>query len=304
MAKKSGVTKHDLEAAEFLRLGGRKVPAGLAAKAREAMTKSMLRKKPEAGTNLLMQGAILYGELKGASPIAVDDPANRTTLDEILRLHKQIAGKKLAFPKVTPARGRLSTAISGAAVPPFDSAGSTPFPFANFLPIIGNPTLTGTANENGQISASAVTSYTEGSAGGEFAQVGIYFSPPMNGRLTISASPTYSFEWATNSLNTSSVWALGFLQLYISGVDGQGVTQEQNEDSQIIFNEAQYGQVNFNFQFGLQQSLSTSLDVTPSLLYLCYVAVLAEVWGAGWPGSLAVAMMSATVPSISYEFLG
>jgi hypothetical protein len=76
--KKKGMTKYDLDIAEFLRLGGRKIPAGVAAKARAA-TKSMLLKETELRDRTRMEGAKLYGELKGGSPIAVDDPANRKT---------------------------------------------------------------------------------------------------------------------------------------------------------------------------------------------------------------------------------
>ncbi|HEV3278529.1 MAG TPA: hypothetical protein VG860_17055, partial [Terriglobia bacterium] len=224
MAKKGGMAKHDLEVAEFLRLGGRKIPAGLAAKARAAAMKSTLPKKPGAGTDLRVQGAKLYGELKGASPIAVDDPANRGPLEAILRLHKKVASKKLAFPVVLPGGGPVSVVFSGPLGPPFDFADSALIlginPNGTFE--VGNPTRLGTANVNGQISASAVTPETGESAGGELAQVGSYFCPPGPGTLTISASPTYSFEFLTNSLNTAPVYAEGWIELIISGVDEQG----------------------------------------------------------------------------------
>jgi hypothetical protein len=53
----------------------------------------------------------------------------------------------------------------------------------------------------------------------------------------------------------------------------------------------------------VKKSLSASLQVTPSLVYLCFVEVFAFALGMGWPGSLATAMASATVPSISYGFV-
>jgi hypothetical protein len=308
MAKKGGMAKHDLEVAEFLRLGGRKIPAGLAAKARAAAMKSTLPKKPGAGTDLRVQGAKLYGELKGASPIAVDDPANRGPLEAILRLHKKVASKKLAFPVVLPGGGPVSVVFSGPLGPPFDFADSALIlginPNGTFE--VGNPTRLGTANVNGQISASAVTPETGESAGGELAQVGSYFCPPGPGTLTISASPTYSFEFLTNSLNTAPVYAEGWIELIISGVDEQGdqVWAENLYGVDPLFYGYQSGQIQSGFQFGVQESVSASLAVTPSFLYSCYVRVTVEVAGEGWPGSLAVAMVSATVPSISYEFVG
>jgi hypothetical protein len=122
MAKKSGATEHDLEIAKFLRLGGRKIPARFTAKARAAM-KSMLLQKLDAGTDLRIQGARLYGDLNGKSAIAVDDPRNRETLDAILRLHRKFANKKVPFPKVSPQFGAFppgTISFSGTVVPPFE----------------------------------------------------------------------------------------------------------------------------------------------------------------------------------------
>jgi hypothetical protein len=304
VAKKSGMTKHDLQIGEFLRLGGMKIPAGLAAKARATMTKSMLLKKPEAGTDLRMEGAKLYSQLKGVSSIAVDDPANRETLDTILRLHRRVASKKLAFPRVAPGRGWVSTVFSGTLVPPFDFAFSLPSPPpGGMLPIIGNPG-SGTANVNGQISASAVTSETGTSVGGESAYVGIYFHPAGPGTLTISATPTYTYEWMTNSVPDVGGLAKGTLLLGVLGVNDQGDYLSPIEDVEYLFYEFTFGQFHYGGQPGAQQSLSVTLHTTPSFVYMCYVAAYVWVLGEGWPGSLAVSMVSATVPSISYEFAG
>ncbi len=67
------------------------------------------------------------------------------------------------------------------------------------------------------------------------------------------------------------------------------------------------GQVNLDFGFDITGSLSVSLQVTPGQVYLCFVDVDAHAVGDGWMGipnnqSMATAMLSATVPSISYEF--
>ncbi len=300
MAKKSGATKQDLRVMEFLRLGGTKIPAGFASKA-AAATKSMLRKKLDAGIVLRKQGAKLYSELKGASTVGVNDPANKKALDGLLSWHKKIAGKKLPFPKVpVGVGGFFPGSISGTIVPPFDFADSIPALLAN----VSNPTLSVSASVNGQISASAVTSQTPGfNGGGEYARVGIFFHPMTQGTLTISASPTYSFEWSTNSLNTSYVTSSGDVGLTIYGMNDLAQILATAGADYELWEELATGQINFDFGFNVKKSLSASLDVTPSLVYLCFVEVEAAVVGMGWPGSLATAMASATVPSISYEFV-
>jgi hypothetical protein len=299
MAKKSRATAEQKRVLEFLRMGGMKVPAGFASKAAD-VTRTRLQQKMEAGGAMQKPGAKFFGQLKGPSMIAVNDPANKKALDGLLNWHKKLGAKKLSFPKVPSHVGDfVPGAISGTIVPPFDFADTIPALLAN----VSDPTLAVSANRNGQISASAVSSQTKGFNGGsEYARVGIFFHPMTEGTLTISASPTYSFQWSTNSLNTTFVQSSGDVGLTVYGM---------NEFAQILatggglyesWQEMDTGQINFNFGFDVQKPLSVSLNVTPSLIYLCFVEVFAFVAGMGWPGSLATAIASATVPSISYSF--
>jgi hypothetical protein len=310
MPKKRGMTQHDWELAEFLRLGGGKIPAGVAAKAKAAV--SMPLKKRDAGIELQMQGAKLYGELKGGSPTAVDDPANRETLEAILRLHKKAARTKVPFPKIAAVPAWVSTILSGTVTPPFqfaytDSSIIThpriPLQHGQQPPIDVNPIMSATASANGQISVSVASSEAGVSDGIEQATVGMYFRPQIPGTLTISARPTYSFAWATNSLKYPAVLAIGSIALGISGEVAGGKFLE-TADTVQVFSESTPEQVQFDVQSDVQKSLSASLNVTHPNLFYCYVSVAVRAWGMGWPGSLAVAMMSATVPSISYEFSG
>jgi hypothetical protein len=315
MAKTKHTSKHDLAIAQLLRLGG-KIPAGLAAKAKAA-TESMLLNRLETGVDLQMQAAKLYGKL-GRS-IDVDDPANRKTLAAILKLHAKTASKKLAFPKAAPAYGGISTVFSGTVLPPYEFTNAMPYPFAPSEPVtLGNPIESATASANGQISASVVTSRTPGpdtSAGQEFAQVGFSYLAPGPGTLTLTATPTYSYEFLTNSLGQSPVTAVGYIELNIIPMSQQGQFPYANPQAQSLFFQGPLAQITFGAKFGVQASLSASLFLTPGVMYLCFAAVSAGALGSGWPGpnwpgyygaqgSLALAMVSAIVPSISYSFAG
>jgi hypothetical protein len=297
MAKKSNVTKHNLEIAEFLRTGGRKIPAGLAAKAK-AETRSMLLRKWAAGAEMQIQGAKLYRELEDEAPIAVDDPTKRKTLDAILRLHRRVASKKLPIPKAAPARFPVSSIFSGTMFPPFAIDSVSHLDSAN----ITKPKVQCSANENGQISASVVTSEKSGfNHGSALALVQFPLNSPGPGTLTISASPTYSFEWSANWLDRYYVLSRGEVALAIIGATPVDATVQEDYvtwHSNLLTPPPQFG-----FQFGVQQSLSVSLYASSSVFCNCYLAVSVEAAGIGWPGSLAVAMASATVPSISYEFV-
>ena len=300
MPKKSRSSKPVSNVGDLLRLAGEPIPKGFATKTVDA-TKSMLRKKLEDGSALRKQAATLYGGLRGASAIAVDDPANNRALDGLLGLHTKIAGRKLTFPKVpVEVGGFFPGTISGAIVPPFDFADTIPTLLAN----VTNPTLSASANVNGQISASAVASQSPGFNGGsEYARVGFFFHPMTTGTLTIVASPTYSFQWSTNSLNTSLVTSFGSVGLTIYGMDDMAHILASAGANYELWNEQDTGQIKLDFGFDVKKSLSVSLQVTHTLVYLCFVDVDAHVVGMGWPGSLATSMASATVPSIRYEFV-
>jgi hypothetical protein len=122
------------------------------------------------------------------------------------------------------------------------------------------------------------------------------------GTLRISASPGYSFQWSTNSLNTTLVRSAGTMMLAIFGMNQSGRILSSAGELFEQWDENKSGQINFDFALDVQKSLSGSLNVTRSLIYLCFVSVHVHVIGMGWPGSLATAMASATVPSISFAF--
>jgi hypothetical protein len=299
MAKTSRAMTQQRKVLDLLRLGGMKIPAGFASKAAE-VTRTRLQQRMDAGSAIQKPGAKFVGQLKGPSMVAINDPANKKALDGLLSWHKKVAAKKLSFPKVPAGVGDFVPGrISGTLVPPFDFADTIPALLAN----VSNPTLAASANRAGQISASAVSSQAKGFNGGsEYSRVGIFFHPMTQGTLTISASPTYSFQWSTNSLNTTFVTSSGSVGLTIYGMNEFAQIPASAGSLYESWQEMDSGQINLNFGFDVQKPLSVSLNVGPSLIYLCFVEVFAFAAGMGWPGSLATAMASATVPSISYSF--
>jgi hypothetical protein len=303
MANNRGATtKQNLQMEEFWRLGGKKIPAGFAKKA-AAASKELRQKRFSAETGMRRQAAKLYGKLEG-SPAGVNDPANKKALEESLSFHKKLAGKKLALPKVPPGIGGIwPGTISGTIVPPFEFADSFPTVLAG-----PTPTMAVSASISGQLSASVAT-VENGlfNGGSEYARVGFYFHPTVSGILTVSASPTYSFSWSTNSLGPSFVDSSGSVGLTIAGMNELAEISASTGANYTSWQELATGQVNLGFGFDITGSQSVSLEVTPSLVYLCFVEVDAHAAGDGWMGiqnnqSLATAMAAATVPSISYEF--
>jgi hypothetical protein len=243
-----------------------------------------------------------------ARPGAVSPEAGRAQ-ESLLEKHKRLAKQKIAAPKVLGGLGGvLPGQITVTVVPPFDYDVIIPTVLAG-----PEPTLEGTSNKNtGQMSLSAITATQRGFNGGSmYTTVGVYFHPLSNGTLTLRAAPTYSFQWWTNSLDaTDLVRSFGHLGLTVYGVDV--AAQTIGETGTIVstaantffsWDETQTDQVHFDFDFDVQAPvLSTQLDVSHSLVYLLFVDADVHVEGVGWPGSLAGAKLSVSVPYLTYDF--
>lgn len=292
MTKNGDMVQHDREIADSLRLSGRKIPADLGAKVETAI-KSMLLKKRDTDIERRIQRA----KRNGGSSSAVDAPANQETLNENLLLHKSVMNAEVQFPRAAPANGGVWI-LRGTMAPPFDIAFATPQAF--FGGPWGNPVTSGSASPNGQISASVATGISDGlNAGREIAVVGFHFYPPGPGTLRIWASPSYSFAWKINSTNNEDIFDIGSISLSIGNLNADGEFDPVAEDFQNVYFKTGTGS---NQESDVQKSLAISLDVKPGMVNSCFVYLDVAAM-APWPWSLAWSMMSATVPSIGYEFV-
>lgn len=229
-------------------------------------------------------------------------------MDGLLGIHQKLAKQKLAAPRVHGGLGGiLPGRITVNVAPPFDYDIVIPTVLA------GNDAIReASADRNtGKMSVSAITSSKKGFGGGSmYTTVGVYFHPLGPGTLTFHATPTYSFQWWTNSIRpTALVRSFGSGGLTIYGVDvasqttGAVGTIVSTAGKQFkLWDETQTDQVRLDFGFDIQAPTSVQIDVNHNLVYLLFVDAEAHVQGVGWPGSLAGAKMSVTVASITYDF--
>ena len=249
-------------------------------------------------------------QAQGLAKSGTDSASVCRAQDSLLKDHEKLAKKKLAVPKVLGGVGGLLpyNTIRATVFPPFDYDVIVPSMLA------GNAlTLEATSEKNtGEMSLNAITATESGfNGGGMYTSVGIYFHPPGRGTLTLSAAPTYSFQWWTNSLSsTDIVRSFGQLGLTVYGVDVAG--QTTGETGTIVstagneffsWDESQSDQIQLDFGFDVQTAtLSTELEVNRSLVYLLFVDAFVHVEGMGWPGSVAGAKLSVSVPYLTYDF--
>ena len=235
------------------------------------------------------------------------DPKTSQSLDGLLSIHQKLAKQKVLAPKVLGGLGGIFPGqITVTVVPPFDFDVVIPTSLA------GNDAIReASSNRNtGQMSASAITSSKKGFGGGSmFTTLGVYFHPLAAGTLTFHATPKFSFQWWTNSINNTLVRSFGSGGLTIHGIDvaaestgAVGTIVSTAGTTFKLWDENETNQVRLDFGFDISAPSSVQIEVTPHLVYLLFVDAEAHVHGMGWPGSLAGAKMAVTVPSITYDF--
>jgi hypothetical protein len=229
-------------------------------------------------------------------------------LDKLLGLHQKLARQKILAPRVAGGLGGiLPGRITATIVPPFD------YDIVISSALAGNAAIREATSDKatGKMSASAITSSKKGFGGGSaYTTLGVYFHPLGPGTLSVHATPSFSFQWWTNSIGANSlVRSFGSGGLTVYGVDV--ASQTTGEVGTIVstastrfklWDENQTDQVRFDFGFDIQAPTSVQLDVNHDLVYLLFVDADVHVEGIGWPGSLAGAKMAVTVPSITYDF--
>lgn len=296
MAKRSSKTRQ-ADVLKFLRTGGVKMPADLKSQ-RTAAAQRIVNERFAQSQGIGRRSAKLWGALHGGSRMPAD-AASETALDGLLALHKKLASTKVVAPRVAGELGGIFPGtVSVKVTPPFDYVITIP------TVISGSPTVTGSSNTNGQLTGSAVTAMQGRNAGSWYSEMGLYFHPMTEGRIRLSASPSFSFQFWTNSLRAQdSVRSFGHAGLGIFTLDRLGHVGGGPEPAHLkMWDEQLTQQIRFDFGSSGNTPLSVEFDVNPTLIYALFVSLDVHVEGVGWPGSLAGAVLSVNVPSFTYEF--
>jgi len=295
MATRRSKSPRDPDLPTLLRTGGGLALPPALERQRSAAVKSDLKDRFQSGREAERQAQRLWAQLQGGPAV---DAGNAKTLDELLKLHRQFAATKVVAPGVgAEAGGFLPGRITAKVTPPFDYAITIP------NVIVGQPTVSGASSTNGQLSGSAVTASKRGlNAGSWYSEMGIYFHPLSAGILRLTASPSFSFQFWTNSLGTSPVRSFGAASLGIFSLDRLGHVGGVAGAQMKQWDEQLSGQIRFDVGSSAGTPLSLQATVTPTLIYALFVALDVHVEGVGWPGSLAGSVLSVAVPSFTWDF--
>lgn len=274
-------------------------------------------KKTQEKNATLQQMAKYLGEIHGEVKPPSSDPKTAKALKGLLGIHEKLANQKLAPPQVPLGTGGINYTVT--VTPPYDYY---PKPSTTVDTGALEPILTGSPDPTtGQLSSSAVTLSQPGYNGGEiYVTLGIYFPfvPPVAGTLTAYANPIYSYEcWTESYFPPNSPAPLAKARSFLSGslniygtIPNDPPPTFETTASKVFFQLDQTtptpqtpGPLAFEDGFNLQTSVSVSTPVDPSQAYMIFISVETLVNGFGSLGSIAGAMLSVTIPSITYNFI-
>ena len=156
---------------------------------------------------------------------------------------------------------------------------------------------------SGQVRTSAVTDDKAESDGAVYSEVGIYLRPRFGpATLVALTSPVMPYQWWSNSIRGSRVVSWGASSF---GIYDPNIPKPYGIGPYTVFNGWFENQVNnLQFDFAADEVFPASLQVDnfhPSDELAVFVGTSTWADGQGWPGSLAGAVMSVAVPSITLQ---
>jgi hypothetical protein len=165
----------------------------------------------------------------------------------------------------------------------------------------GNPTISATGNEVlGELLCSVETNYSSPSSGTASNLLGVVFKPIFNqATVRISFVSQLSFWWYVNSIqNKESVSeAQGLIELY--EYDGAFIRPALRRGAFLGWSEVGFNSLDFDVVNEAGPTWTLEAPVTSSLWYFIVVSLSCSASGTGWPGGLAGANATVTVPSIT-----
>jgi hypothetical protein len=173
--------------------------------------------------------------------------------------------------------------------------------------VTGNPTIAATGNETlGQMTCTVETNYDSPSSGTASNLLGVFFKPLFESATAeISFDSQLSFYWYVNSIRNKYAFsaAQGLIEIYQYD-DGIFIEPPLNEGAFIGWSEDAINNLDFDFFSGAGPTWSLQVPVSSSYFYFVVFRLSAMASGSGWPGSLAGASATVTIPSITVTVTG
>ena len=234
---------------------------------------------------------------KLAAPLEHDDDA----IAGLRRITERLAKRKLAAPRRVFVPPGVWGSYTLRFAPPYRGLGT--YVVGQISSVTGNPTISATGVDNlGQLSCSVYTDFDSPSAGTASNLMGVYFKPVFS-RATarIYFESEFSFAWVVNSIQNklADSRAQGLIQLF--QYDSGFVQPALRTGAFIGWSMVAQNELDFDFISETGPTWYLEAPVSSSHFYFVVISLTCTASGEGWPGSLAGASATVTVPSISVE---
>jgi hypothetical protein len=224
-----------------------------------------------------------------------------TAINSLRAITERLAKQKLAQPRkeIVPPYG-LWGSYTLRFTPPYSGLGT--YSVGQISSVTGDPTISASGVDSlGQLSCSVATDFESASAGTASNQMGIYFRPLFsNATVQVTYDSEVAFSWYTNSIDfnkEADCYLSGGLQLY--RYDGAFVPLSLGGVGFIGLSEGSRNMLVFDFGSKVGGTWPLVAPVSSAYFYFAVISLTCQACGAGWPGSIAGASATVTVPSIT-----
>jgi len=284
---------------EFESLQGGKLPQGdVERHLTDLSTKLDAEAKERA--SLRQEAAKYFSEME--PPARADDAKATHAIEGLRGITERLAQQRLVAPRKV-------------IVPPITAWGTYTLKFTPWYwymgtysvgtisSVTGNPTISATGVDTlGQLSCSVSTNFDSASAGTASNLMGVYFKPLFNeATVRVTFESEIAFSWYVNSIRNKEALseAQGLIQLY--QYDGAFVQPALRRGAFLGWSEDGLNSLDFDVVNEVGPTWALEAPVSSNHWYFVVISLSCTASGSGWPGSLAGASATVTVPAINVE---
>ncbi|HTW61882.1 MAG TPA: hypothetical protein VMD55_08730 [Terracidiphilus sp.] len=218
------------------------------------------------------------------------------------RISKQ---KKLPRPPIIPPNPVWGSYTMTFTPPDYTELGGD-YAEGQITSVTGDPTISSTGNvSTGQMSCTVESNYDSPSSGTASNLFGFYFQPHFpSATVEVSFSSQLNFYWYVNSIRNKYAFSAGQGLLEIYQYFGGPPTTPLSRGAFIGWGVDAINNLDFDFYSGPGPTWSLTAPVNGNYFYFVVFRLSASATASGWPGSLAGASATVTVPSVTVTVTG
>jgi hypothetical protein len=228
---------------------------------------------------------------------------DKAAISGLRAITERLAEQKLPQPRklIVPPYG-LWGSYTLRFTPPYPGLGT--YSVGSTSCVTGTPTISASGIDSlGQLSCSVATDFNSASASSGTAsnQMGIYFRPLFtNATVQVTFDSEVVYSWYANSIDNNKeadAYVSGGLQLY--RYDGAFVPLSLGGVGVIGVSVGTHNTLWFDFGSKVDNTWPLVAPVSSEYFYFAVISLTCQASGVGWPGSIAGASATVTVPSIT-----